>query len=201
MILFNILENPILFIGFIVGILLAISIHEASHAWVAYKLGDPTAKLEGRVSLNPFVHLDLFGTVMLMLVGFGWGKPVPVNVNNLHSKWDEVKVALAGCVSNFLLALFFSLILRFVPMPENLQAILLIVVQINLTLMIFNLLPIPPLDGSSLLKAILPEESFETLQRMSTLLFLVFIIFLYASPIIPNFIGTVVNGLSNFLLR
>lgn len=200
MILFNILQNPILFFGFIIGILTAITFHESAHAWVAYKLGDPTAKSEGRVSLNPLVHLDLFGTLMLLFLGFGWGKPVPVNINNLKSKWDEVKVSLAGVACNFLLAIFFALLLRFIPMTENVQAVFLIIIQINLTLMIFNLLPIPPLDGSSILKAIIPEESYETLQRMSTLLFLVFVIFLYASPIIPNFISNVVNGLTNFLL-
>ena len=200
MLLFNLLSNPILAIGFIVGILLAITVHEAMHAWIAFRCGDATAKLEGRVTLNPFAHLDLLGTIMLLLVGFGWGKPVPINPNNFHSKFDEVKVSLAGIVGNLLMAILFALIIRFIPMPTTFALILVIIIQINLNLMIFNLLPIPPLDGSAILKAILSENSYNTLQSLSTPLFVAFIFFLYASPIIPNFISNTTTKILYFLV-
>ncbi len=200
MLLFNLLSNPILAIGFIVGILLAITVHEAMHAWIAFRCGDATAKLEGRVTLNPFAHLDLLGTIMLLLVGFGWGKPVSINPNNFRSKFDEVKVSLAGIVGNLFMAILFALIIRFIPMPTTFALVLVIIIQINLNLMIFNLLPIPPLDGSAILKAILSENSYNTLQSLSTPLFVAFIFFLYASPIIPNFISNTTTKILYFLV-
>lgn len=200
MLLFNLLSNPILAIGFIAGILIAISVHEAMHAWTAYKCGDATAKLEGRVTLNPFAHLDLLGTVMLLLAGFGWGKPVPINSQNFHTKFDEFKVSFAGIIGNLIIAILIALIIRFIPMPTNIALMLVIIIQINLNLMIFNLLPIPPLDGSAILKAILPTSAYETLQSLSTPLFLAFIFFLYASPIIPNFISNVTTKILYFLV-
>jgi len=197
MILFNIISNPILFIGFIVGILSAITIHESAHAWVADRLGDPTAKMAGRISANPLRHLDFFGTIMLLLAGFGWGKPVPVNISNLHSRWDEVKIAYAGAISNALLAVIMALMLRFIPLSLDLTQITIIVIQINVVLMIFNILPIPPLDGSKILKIILPYNSYQTLLALSTPLFIAFLIFLYSSPIITNFI----SNSTEFLIR
>jgi len=197
MLLFNLINNPILFIGFIIGILSGITFHEAAHAWVAMKLGDPTAKLKGRVTLNPLAHLDLTGTIMLFFVGFGWGKPVPVNEQNFKSRYDELKVALAGAASNFLLAIIVSLIIRFIPMSENIVMILIVVIEINITLMVFNLLPIPPLDGSSILKAILPTHAYQTLRQMTPYLFIAFLIFIYTTPYLSNLI----SGLTNFLLK
>lgn len=200
MILFNILSNPVLFAGFIIGILSAITIHESAHAWVAYKLGDSTAKMAGRISANPFRHLDLFGTIMLLLAGFGWGKPVPVNIGNLKSKWDEVKIAYAGATSNLLLAVFLALIVRFIPIPLILAQVIVIIIQINLVLMIFNILPIPPLDGSKILKIILPPASYRTLLTLSAPLFIAFLIFLYSSPIISNFISNSTEYLIKLLI-
>lgn len=191
MILFNVIQNPIIFIGFIAGILSAITIHESAHAWVAYKLGDPTAKLEGRISANPFRHLDLYGTILLLLAGFGWGKPVPVNLSNLDSKWDEVKIAYAGALSNLLLAFFLALIIKFklISPFSDIGQVILIIIQINLVLMLFNIIPIPPLDGSKILKIILPSNSYQTLLSLSTPLFIAFLIFLYASPLVTDFIS------------
>lgn len=191
MILFNVIQNPIIFIGFIAGILSAITIHESAHAWVAYKLGDPTAKLEGRISANPFRHLDLYGTILLLLAGFGWGKPVPVNLGNLDSKWDEVKIAYAGALSNLLLAFFLALIIKFklISPFSDIGQVILIIIQINLVLMLFNIIPIPPLDGSKILKIILPSNSYQTLLSLSTPLFIAFLIFLYASPLVTDFIS------------
>lgn len=200
MILFNILSNPILFIGFVAGILIAITVHECAHAYIAYKLGDATAKLEGRVSLNPIVHLDFFGTLMLLLAGFGWGKPVPVNAAMFRSKWDEVWVALAGAGANAITALVLAVIARFLPIESLIYAILLIIIQINLMLMIFNLIPIPPLDGSALLKVILPRQAYLTLLSMSNLLFIAFIIFLYSTPIFSKTISLLIGSIMQMLL-
>lgn len=200
MLLLNILSNPILFIGFIAGILIAISVHECAHAYVAYKLGDPTAKYEGRISLNPLAHLDIFGTIMLFMFGFGWGKPVPVNQAMLRSKWDEVWVALAGAGSNFLVAIFLSILARFIPETSQIFGIILIIIQINLFLMIFNLIPIPPLDGSAVFKAILPRQSYMTLMAMSNLLFIAFIAFIYLSPIFSKTLAYITSTIMQFLI-
>jgi len=200
MLIFNILSLPE-FIGLILGILLALAVHESAHAITANYLGDPTAKYAGRISLNPFAHLDLLGTVMLFLVGFGWGKPVPINPNNLKSKWDEIKIAFAGPLSNLLLAVILALFINFLPLPDLIKIILFIAMQINLIFMIFNLLPIPPLDGSSILKVLLSEHSYNTLQSLSTPLFLAFLFFLYATPVMRNFLGNVVSIFTHILIK
>ncbi len=158
-------------------LLFSIIIHELAHGYVAYSLGDPTAKYEGRLTLNPLKHLDPFGSVILPLLLFlssspflfGWAKPVPVNPYNFRDKkFGELKVSIAGPASNILLALFFGLILRFIPQyflltnPGILIALKFIVI-INIWLAIFNLIPIPPLDGSWILFSILPAK-FEVLK-------------------------------------
>lgn len=194
MLLFNILQNPIILIGFTTGLLLAITIHESAHAWMAYKLGDPTAKYEGRISLNPLRHLDPIGTIMLLVAGFGWGKPVSVNPYNLKSKWDEVRISLAGPISNLLLAIVLSLFIRFLNLPTLIDVIFLYIIQINLTLMLFNLLPIPPLDGSSILKALTSDEVYETINNLSFPLLIAFLVFMYSTPIVSNFFSQFINN-------
>lgn len=150
-------------------ILLALTFHEFSHGWMAYKLGDPTAKMAGRLSMNPLVHLDPFGTLMIFLVRFGWAKPVPVNPRYFRNpKRDMLLVSVAGPGANMLLAFVSGLILRtfhagsFNFLPANILQPLYIMVkfslQINLALAIFNLLPVPPLDGSKILYGILPPQ-------------------------------------------
>jgi len=149
----------------LIVLLFSVMIHELAHGYVAYSLGDPTAKYAGRLTLNPLKHLDLFGSIILPLLLFvagspflfGWAKPVPVNPYNFRDKkYGEIKVSLAGPVSNFLLAIVFGLILRFIP--ENIilanPGILLslgFIVSINIWLAVFNLIPVPPLDGSWIL--------------------------------------------------
>ena len=192
MLILNLLSNIYLFIGFIVALAIAISVHEAAHAWMSNKLGDSTAKQQGRISLNPLAHLDLLGTVFLFLVGLGWGKPVPVNYHNLsHPKIDGLKIALAGPVSNLFTAIIFALILRFIPLNEILASITFIIVQLNLVLMIFNLIPIPPLDGSNILAGIVPDEVYESIRQLSTPLLLIFLIFAFTTNYISNFISMV----------
>lgn len=146
-------EIILLFPALVIGI----TIHEAAHAWTAYKLGDPTPKLEGRVSLNPLRHLDPLGTLFIFIIRFGWGKPVHFNPNNLkHPLRDEVLIAAAGPLSNILLVLIL------IPIKESLSNPLLaawveMTIFINLVLCLFNLIPIAPLDGSKIIKIIIPK--------------------------------------------
>jgi Zn-dependent protease len=147
----------------ILAILIALTIHEAAHAVCAYKLGDPTAKNEGRVSLNPLRHLDLFGTILFLIIGIGWGKPVPVNPNYFENpKRDQALVALAGPASNFFLAVLLAIPLKFYNFgfsPE-INYLLLIIFEINILLCAFNLIPIPPLDGSKILALLIPKTKY-----------------------------------------
>lgn len=142
----------------------AVILHEYSHGWVAYKLGDPTAKYAGRLTLNPIEHIDPFGTILLPLmlillrspVIFGWAKPVPVNFWNLRNpRRDMIWVGLAGPMTNFLLAVLFSQFLK-IPSPEIIRQFLASAVIINLVFAVFNLMPIPPLDGSRVVSGLLP---------------------------------------------
>jgi len=163
MILSILFSSPLMFFAWITAILIAISVHECAHAFVADRLGDPTAKYAGRVTLNPLAHLDLFGTILLLIVGFGWGKPVPVNPYNLKNvKRDGALISLAGPGANFITAAVFSLALRFFLGPLAPQNMLIqlfaVIIFLNLALMIFNLIPIPPLDGSKILFAFLPSR-------------------------------------------
>lgn len=170
--------NPV----FIISILIALSVHEAAHALAAYWLGDSTAKSEGRLTLNPIAHIDLLGALLFVTVGFGWGKPVPVDPRNFrHPKRDNALTALAGPVSNLLLAFLCFLALVLVGNPETSSAALLetpsvsqasmkFLLQLlesslflNLGLMAFNLLPIAPLDGSKIVEPFVPlryEDQF-----------------------------------------
>jgi len=154
----NFVEYPIRFVYFAVSILAAITVHEFSHAWVANYLGDPTAQKAGRVTLNPLAHLDAFGTIMLLLVGFGWGKPVPLNPNNFKNpKLGSALTGLAGPLSNLLFAFLLVMIYRLVPnMNSGIVLLICYLINFNLVLMLFNLLPIPPLDGSHLLAVWFP---------------------------------------------
>lgn len=148
------------------AILLAIAFHELAHGFVAYKLGDPTPKYQGRLTLNPMAHLDPLGAIALLVFKIGWAKPVLINPQYFKNrKRDTALVSIAGPLSNVLLAWLFYNILRFVPnlMPSlslarTMYLFLLMNVQINLGLAAFNLLPIPPLDGSKIVAAFLPPK-------------------------------------------
>lgn len=152
--------SPTAFFHFIIAILLALTIHEAAHALAAKWLGDHTAEKLGRISLNPAKHLDMWGSLLFLFVGIGWGKPVPVNPTYFKNpKRDHALVALAGPVSNFLLAILFALPIIFAP-THPLTAIALIHFELNVLLCAFNLIPIPPLDGSKIAAILLPKHLY-----------------------------------------
>ncbi len=149
------------------AILLALTIHEFAHGWMALRLGDPTARDAGRLTLNPVAHLDIFGALMLLWGPFGWAKPVPVNGYYFKKpKRDILLVSAAGPVSNILLAIFLGSIHRilmahspaFINSFPHLQQFLLLTILINLGISFFNLLPVPPLDGSKILVSLLPDK-------------------------------------------
>ncbi|HXK40480.1 MAG TPA: site-2 protease family protein [Candidatus Paceibacterota bacterium] len=187
------MESALIVIFWMVALLYSVVIHEVSHGAVAYSLGDPTAKNLGRLTLNPLKHLDMFGSILLPLISFflggfifGYAKPVPYNPLNLSDrKYGPAKVAIAGPASNISLAVLFGLTLRFLPdifssslVPELLS----IVVMLNLFLAIFNLFPIPPLDGHWLLLTFLPPRFSEVrtfLYKYGFLLLLVFLFFIF----------------------
>jgi Zn-dependent protease len=176
--------------AFIIAMLIAISVHEWAHGFVAYLLGDPTAKEDGRLTLNPLAHLDLMGTLMFLFVGFGWAKPVPVNPNNFHGnvKRGMTLTALAGPASNLLLAfltLFIGLAISVlgISLSPALAAFFSdffhTMLWLNLGLMAFNLLPIAPLDGSNILAMFIPyrhQETYESYLRNGPMLLLLLLI-------------------------
>ncbi|MBL8206261.1 MAG: site-2 protease family protein [Blastocatellia bacterium] len=173
---------PIWFVIF----LLSLSIHEAAHAWTAERFGDPTGRYSGRVTLNPMAHIDIIGTIIFPLMSlvtgamfFGWAKPVPVDLSQMKDrKWGDICVSLAGPVSNIILAIFFFVAMKVVFLSPGLQAsmgewqqpiirTLFTGLSMNVVLAVFNLLPIPPLDGSHVLQNLLPAraaEAFETIR-------------------------------------
>lgn len=171
------------------GIIIAMVIHEFSHARVAYALGDPTPKMDGRLTLNPAAHVDLIGLVMLFIVHFGWAKPVRINPMNFSNpRRDDILVSLAGPASNLITAFVFTILLVLMvklhlPMSEGLLVVFQLIIVYNINFAIFNMLPIPPLDGSHILRNLLPYElarRYEELERYS----FIFLIIILATPIL-----------------
>ena len=162
-------------------VLLALTIHEAAHAWTADKLGDPTARLLGRVSLNPIVHIDPIGTILLPLLAafsglpiIGWAKPVPVNIGRLRQpRRDFMVVAAAGPISNLLQAVVAALVVHLLLPGGILPDVLRAAVTINIFLALFNLIPVPPLDGGNVLAGLLPNSAANLFVRMQPFGFLI----------------------------
>lgn len=192
----------------IVVLIFSAIIHEYMHGYVALSLGDTSAKDAGRLSLNPLVHLEWFGSfflpLMMVVSGmgfvFGWAKPVPYNPNNLRDKkYGEAKVALAGPLGNLIIAIFFGLCLRFLPFYNvTFTGLLSIIILINLALMVFNLVPIPPLDGSKILAAFMPYEMkarYLNAERMGMILIILFVM-LAGGLLMPviNFLYKIIVG-------
>ena len=201
----------------ILGLAVAIIFHEVAHGWAALYLGDPTAKYSGRLSLNPIKHVDLWGTILiplfLILSGtgfvFGWAKPVPVNYYNLrHGKWGPVLVALAGPATNFVLLVVFGLLARLAPAGTALPFLFATVAMVNAILMFFNLIPVPPLDGSKILYVFLDKrpDIIQWLERYG--LFILIAVLLFGGGFLTSFVfGPAVvlvqlfSGFSVFLER
>jgi len=200
------LDFTSILIGFAI-VIVSLTIHEAAHAWTADRLGDPTARLLGRVSLNPLVHIDPIGTILLPLVAtfsglpiLGWAKPVPVNISRLrHHRRDFMIVAAAGPISNFLQAIAVAILFRAVYTPGDtgmLMAVLWKAVETNLVLAFFNLIPIPPLDGGNVLAGLVPENAARVLDQVRQYGFLA----LYAL-LLTGVLGSLIIPPTEFFLR
>lgn len=198
-------------IFFFLTLIFSIIIHEVSHGYAAEMLGDPTARLQGRLTLNPIPHIDPIGSILLPAILvlthapflFGWAKPVPYNPYNLRNqKWGEAIVAGAGPGTNILLALVFGLVVRFGlgTLPSTFITFAGIIVFVNILLAFFNLLPIPPLDGSKLLKSVLPFGASMAYQRFETMLMRggLLVLFLFFWLVI-SLIGPYFSALLSFL--
>jgi len=203
--------NLPLFVLYITSLLLAITVHEFSHAFVADYLGDPTPRLQGRLKLDPRVHIDNFGMIFLLLFGFGWGKPVqfdPYNLKNPRS--DAAWISIAGPISNFILALVLAISLRlFMLFHLNILITIGIVlfipiIQMNLVLGIFNLLPIDPLDGFKIVGGILNEQQSKewySLQRYGMIFLILIILPLFkGASLLDTFLRPTVSFLFNLLV-
>jgi len=193
----------------IIILIISVMAHEVAHGAAAYAFGDPTAKNEGRLTLNPLKHVDFFGSIFLPLIlyitnsGFivGWAKPVPYNPYNLRNRrLGEFCVSIAGIVTNFIIAIVFSLIIRyavFLNLSESVIGLLLYIVFLNLTLGVFNLIPIPPLDGSKILYTLVPyryERNLMVLEKYGFYFLIIFIVFF------GNIISQVVMEMMKFML-
>jgi len=198
-----------IFIFQIAILIMSVVVHELSHGYMADLLGDPTPRLQGRLTLNPLKHLELFGSfivpVLTSLAGFtfGWAKPVQWNPYNVKNKrWGELAIAITGPVSNIVIAITFGLIIRILgpSLSDSFIYISTYVIIINIVLAVFNMIPLPPLDGSKVLFAILPRKLIwirEGIERYSIVLFLFVVFFVWelVAPVIP-YIFKLITGIS-----
>jgi Zn-dependent protease len=197
----NAAADPLAFVAFVVAIILGITVHEFMHAYTAARLGDDTARLLGRLSLNPMAHLDPFGSLLIVLAGFGYGKPVPFNESRLRGSLGVSAVALAGPLANLVLAALCAIPLRFGGadlLGGTYDLFLFQIVKWNCLLAVFNLIPIPPLDGANVVYGLLPPQqkySWRNFQQYGPILLLLLLFFG------ARFLGTVVYGPAQFLMR
>lgn len=200
-------SSPLLFFIFFPGLLIAITIHEFAHAWMADRLGDPTPRVQGRLTLNPLAHLDPLGTLAILLTRFGWGRPVEFDPYNLKNPTrDAALIAIAGPISNLFQALAIAGLVRVVEINDPLILTgLLQVMFINIALAVFNLIPVAPLDGEKILYALLPKhtayEYREFMQRYGiiVLILLIFPIFGGVSPV-GRLISPIISLIAGVLL-
>ena len=202
-------SDPAAFVILSVLLLYSVIFHELAHGWVAYRMGDGTAKWLGRLTLNPIKHLDIIGTLMLLVFGFGWAKPVPINLENIPPEKRRkglIFVSAAGITANIIFAFIALLLLRLIS-PEHsgmVEQILYLLARINIILAAFNLIPIPPLDGSKILMAFAPESVTRVLDQIEPFGFFIIIGLLYLGvldPLINLFQYIILALISVFLPR
>lgn len=203
-------SNPLLFIIYMSSLLVAITIHEFSHAWMADYLGDPTPRLQGRLKLDPRVHIDNMGMVFLLFLGFGWGKPVVFDPYNLKNpRKDAGWISIAGPGSNFILAIILAILIKSLTFFKldlliTIGSIILVpMIRMNIMLGVFNLLPIHPMDGFKIVEAILPEEKAEEwagLQRYGMIFLMLLIFPLFGGrSMLESFLTPAIDFLFNLL--
>ena len=199
--IFELLKNPLELVFFVVSIFLAVAFHEFCHAWAATKLGDFTAKYQGRLTLNPLKHIDPVGMILMLVAGFGWGKPVPVNVNALKRKSDEALISVAGPVSNmifaFIVAVPLLIIQNFSSLGETNAVVLFLatLLEVNILLGVFNLIPIPPLDGFNIVRSLTPyawQPSIEKIGKTGPTILIGIIVMNYLFGI--DFLSPIIMG-------
>jgi len=208
--IFTLFSNPILFLLLALSIVVAITVHEFAHAKMADHLGDPTPSLQGRVTLNPLAHLDLYGTIFLLFVGFGWGKPVQFDPFNLDNpRRDAALISFAGPASNFIIAIACALLAQlfiFLGIPALTTIGLLILspmIMMNVMLGVFNLLPVHPLDGFKIVGGILSEDharEWYQLERYGMLFLLMLIIPFGGESMLHTILDPMLGFLYNILL-
>ncbi|MFH0994815.1 MAG: site-2 protease family protein [Pseudomonadota bacterium] len=187
------LKDPLAFFLIAIPLLYSIIFHELAHGWVAYRMGDPTAKLLGRLSLNPLKHLDPVGTIMLFAFGFGWAKPVPVNFGRLRDRRNGmIWVSAAGIITNMLLAFMALFLTRLLSLPPSSMPaeLLYYLAQINIMLAAFNLIPLPPLDGSKILMGFASpnvQNFFFRIERYGLFIVIALLYFGVLNPVIGFF--------------
>jgi len=217
--MFGISGNPLELVFMVVALLVAITVHEFAHAFAADRLGDPTPRLMGRLTLNPLAHLDVVGTIMLLLVRFGWGKPVQFDPYNLRNpRRDSAVISIAGPISNFIVAIICAICVHLLftfrlTLLSNsaigvfviiFSALLQSILIFNVMLGVFNLVPIHPLDGFKIVEGILPEKYARQWKELEGygILFLLFLVFPILGKVSPisRLISPIINGIIGILL-
>ncbi len=205
------------FLAIIIAFVIALTLHEFAHAWIADRLGDPTARLLGRLTVHPKAHLDPLGTLMILFASFGWAKPVPFDPYNLKSpRRDTMLISLAGPAMNVLIAGIAALLLRLfllvplaaslwflVPVFNLLVTTFSMLVIVNVNLAIFNLIPIHPLDGFKIVEGMLPERAarqWASLQSLGIIMLFIFVLPLFGSSPVLRFITPIITAITNVLL-
>jgi Zn-dependent protease len=196
-------ESPLLFVIAVVNLIIAITVHEFAHAIAADRLGDPTPRLQGRISLNPARHLDLYGRLFMLLAGFGWGKPVEFDPFNLREpRRDAAIISFAGPLSNLLLALITGgiswALVTFASLPSLVMTILYLFIYTNISLAVFNLIPIHPLDGFKIVGGLLPRDKaheWYSLERYGIIFLILLIMPIGRGSMVSMIIRPIVNFL------